>query len=62
MEPSPMLLAIPEICERTGLSRSSVYQEIRSGRLRSVTVGRRRLIPKAALEDWMESLLEESAS
>jgi excisionase family DNA binding protein len=42
------------------LSRSIIYQQIRSGRLRSVTEGRRRLIPASAIADYV-ALLEYEA-
>ena len=38
------------------LSRSGIYELIRSGRLRSVKHGRRRLIPVAALTEYVSSL------
>jgi excisionase family DNA binding protein len=42
------------------LSRSVIYEQIRSGRLRSVTEGRTRLIPAAAIADYIK-LLEREA-
>lgn len=42
------------------LSRSAIYEEIRSGRLRSVTRGRTRLIPASAITDYVH-LLEREA-
>jgi excisionase family DNA binding protein len=50
------LNSIKDIVVRTGLSRSTVYEEMSSGRLRSVKVGRRRLIPESALIDYIDSL------
>ncbi|MFZ1178055.1 MAG: helix-turn-helix domain-containing protein, partial [Mycobacterium sp.] len=38
------------------LSRSSIYVQMNNGSLRSVTVGARRLIPEAALIDFIENL------
>ncbi|MEV0619260.1 helix-turn-helix domain-containing protein [Nonomuraea sp. NPDC050404] len=43
------------------LSRSVIYELLRSGRLRSVTQGRTRLIPASAIEDYI-ALLEQEAS
>jgi excisionase family DNA binding protein len=40
------------------VGRSTAYDLIRSGRLRSVKIGRRRLIPRDALEDLLASLHE----
>jgi excisionase family DNA binding protein len=42
------------------LSRSVIYEEIRSGRLRSVKRGRSRLISAAAITDYVELLETES--
>jgi excisionase family DNA binding protein len=43
------------------LSRSVIYEQIRSGRLRSVTQGRSRLIPASAIADYV-ALLEREAT
>ena len=37
-----------------------IYEQIRSGRLRSVTQGRARFIPAAALNDYVNLLVDES--
>jgi excisionase family DNA binding protein len=51
------LNSIKDIVARTGLSRSTVYEEMDSGRLRSVKVGRRRLIPESALVEYIDDLI-----
>jgi excisionase family DNA binding protein len=51
------LNSIKDIVARTGLSRSTVYEEMDSGRLRSVKVGRRRLIPESALIEYIDDLI-----
>ena len=42
------------------MSRSVVYEQIRSGRLRSVTQGRARFIPATALAEYVSLLIAES--
>ena len=42
------------------LSRSVIYEQIRSGRLRSVTQGRTSLIPASAITEYT-ALLEQEA-
>jgi excisionase family DNA binding protein len=42
------------------MSRSVIYEQIRSGRLRSVTQGRSRLIPASAIAEYV-ALLESEA-
>jgi excisionase family DNA binding protein len=44
------------------LGRSSIYEQIRSGRLRSVTQGRSRLIPASAIAEYVKLLESESES
>ena len=43
------------------MSRTAIYEQIRSGRLRSVTEGRSRLIPASAIADYV-ALLEQEAN
>ena len=52
------LNSIKDVQERTRLSRSTIYQEMSSGRLRSVHVGSRRLIPESALIEYIQGLLD----
>ena len=51
-----LLHTVPEAAERTGLGRTTIYALLSSGRLGSVKVGARRLIPAAELERFVESL------
>lgn len=43
------LLSIPEAAEALGIGRTLVYDLIASGRLRTVKVGRRRLVPASSI-------------
>ena len=43
------------------LSRSVIYEQLRSGRLRSVRVGRTRLIPASAIAEYIALLEREAA-
>lgn len=45
-----------EAADALGISRAKVYEELTAGRIRSVRSGKRRLIPVAALDEWLESL------
>jgi len=47
-----------EAAEALGLSKEKLYQELRSGRLPSALVGRRRLIAVAAIEAWLTALVD----
>lgn len=56
----PVLWRVPEVMSLLNVSRSVIYEQIRSGRLRTVKVGRTRLVPDAAIDDYVR-LLEREA-
>ncbi|MDJ0346338.1 helix-turn-helix domain-containing protein [Streptomyces sp. H10-C2] len=43
-----------------GVARSTVYEEIRLGRLRTVQIGRRRLVPTEYVDAYVELLKGEA--
>jgi excisionase family DNA binding protein len=54
------LYRVPEAMVLLSIGRSVIYEQIRSGRLRSVTQGRARLIPASAIADYIALLEHES--
>lgn len=50
------LNSIATVMGRLEVGRSTVYGLLGSGELRSVKVGKRRLVPEAALVDFIEKL------
>jgi excisionase family DNA binding protein len=53
---APRLLSIKNACRFLGLSRTTVYALLASGKLRSVTVGRRRFVPSDAIDEFIAAL------
>jgi excisionase family DNA binding protein len=51
-----LLYRVDEAAAALRLSRSVLYELIRSGQLRTVKAGRRRLVPVAALSEYVNSL------
>ena len=49
------LLSIDEAAGRLGFGRTRLYTEISSGRLRTLMVGRRRLVPSAAIAEFIRA-------
>ena len=58
-EASKLLLTVAETCHLTSLGRSSLYSLILSGALPSVKCGKRRLIPREALDEFIARLRAE---
>ncbi len=54
------LYRVHDAMQILSMSRSVIYEQIRSGRLRSVRQGRTRLIPATAIADYI-TLLESEA-
>lgn len=56
-----LLLTTTEAAQRLGIGRSTLYDLIRTNRLRTVKIGARRLVPVESLGDVIALLLEEVA-
>jgi len=61
MTNQPVLLRLPEAAAYLGLSRSSLYKLVMSGRLASVCIGRSRRIPAQAVDEYVRELLAEQS-
>lgn len=55
------LLSIADACATLGLGRTLLYAELSAGRLSSVKVGRRRLIPAYAITEYVTNGAAASA-
>ena len=59
--PIEYLLTVQEAADRLRVSRWSVYNLIRSNQLRTIKIGRRRLVTPAALAECIALLGEDAA-
>ncbi|WP_405017260.1 helix-turn-helix domain-containing protein [Kitasatospora sp. NBC_00070] len=57
---TPEVLTVPEVMTALRMSRSKVYDLIRSKKLGTFTEGRCRRIPTDSLTDYIRSKMEES--
>lgn len=55
------LLSVRETSKIIGLGSTLIYELIRRGELRSCSVGSRRLIPRQAVDEFLERLLKEGS-
>jgi excisionase family DNA binding protein len=51
---SRRLLSLPEVCEILGVGRTTVFELVRSGALPSLKIGRRRLVTRMSVENFIE--------
>ncbi|SDS58745.1 DNA binding domain-containing protein, excisionase family [Streptomyces sp. TLI_053] len=59
---SAQLLTVPEVMDRLKISRSAVYDLIRTRQLASLTLGSARRIPTHALDHLIHTRLEQEAA
>jgi excisionase family DNA binding protein len=55
--PPPILLSVPQACSAAGIGTTMMYELLASGAIRSVKVGRRRLIERDSIKRWQASLI-----
>ncbi|MER6316085.1 excisionase family DNA-binding protein [Streptomyces sp. NPDC001581] len=58
--PERRLHSVEEAAELLNVGRSTAFDEIRLGRLRTVRVGRRRLVPIEYVDEYVELLKREA--
>jgi len=51
-----ILLDVLATARAMSVGRTTVFSLLNSGELASITIGRRRLVPRAAIEDYIERL------
>jgi excisionase family DNA binding protein len=49
----PLLLSVKDAGEHLGISRATMYELVSTGEIESLQIGRRRLIPRASLEQFI---------
>ena len=54
------LYTVEEAIDVTRTSRATLYREIKSGRLKSVKLNRRRYLRPADIDEWIEQLVDEA--
>ena len=54
---APVVYRVEEAAQALRVSRDTMYELIRSGRLKTIKVGSRRLVPLTALDEFVASAL-----
>ena len=57
---NPLLLTITQVADLLNLGRTKTYELVMSNRIKSVKLGRRRLVPWSNVEKYVSELSDES--
>ena len=52
--PLPILHGVKDLMARTGLGRTTIYSEIKAGRLQKTKIGRRTVFTNSAVLAWIK--------
>ena len=52
----PRLLSVKQATYELGISRTGLYELVTSGALKTVKIGRRRFVPREAIDDFIAGL------
>lgn len=52
----PVVFSVQQVSTILAISRNTTYELIRSGRIRSIRIGRRIRIPRSALESYLDGM------
>lgn len=58
--PEPLVYSVTEAASALGIGRSLAFELVRRGELPTVRLGRRRVIPRHLLTNWLESQFRAS--
>ena len=59
--PVPLAHRIPDACHRIGVGRSTIYELIKSGEIRTIKIGARTLVPDTELQRLIANRMESAA-
>jgi excisionase family DNA binding protein len=59
--PQRLLIPVPEVGALLGVGRTLAWRLVQTGELPSVRIGKRRLVPRAELEAYVQRLQREGA-
>lgn len=54
----PLTLSVPEVAAVLGISRAGAYELVHSASFPKVTIGKRILVPKDKLIEWLDAQVE----
>jgi excisionase family DNA binding protein len=62
MEPKPVRVSVAEVAHMLSIGRTAAWELVRKQKIKSVTIGRTRRVPVAAIQDYIQRLLDEDSA
>ena len=59
-EASAIYASVEDLARELGISRHTAYAGLRAGRIPAIRLGRRYILPRAAITKWLESVTAHS--
>ena len=61
MESKPILVSVAEAAHMLSIGRTAAWELVRKQKIKSVKIGRTRRVPIAAIQEYIERLLDDVA-
>jgi excisionase family DNA binding protein len=61
MESKPILVSVAEAARLLSIGRTAAWELVRKRKIRSVKIGRTRRVPFAAIQEYIQRLLDDVA-
>jgi excisionase family DNA binding protein len=62
MESKPSLVSVADAAQLLSIGRTAAWELVRKQKIKSVKIGRTRRVPIAAIQDYIQRLLDEDAA
>jgi excisionase family DNA binding protein len=61
MESKPILVSVDDAAQMLSIGRTAAWELVRKRKIRSVKIGRARRVPIAAIQEYIQRLLDDVA-
>jgi excisionase family DNA binding protein len=62
VESKPILVSVAEAARMLSIGRTAAWELVRKRKIKSVKIGRTRRVPIAAIQDYIQRLMDEDAA
>ncbi len=62
MESKPILVSVIEVARMLSIGRTAAWELVRKQKIKSVKIGRTRRVPTAAIQEYIQWLMDEDAA